>query len=80
MKKINTQTMVNQFKRSFGKAALNELGKITRFFQRERIITPHRLAMSLIEAFAGGNINSIADLQRAFNALCEQTSAVQTVP
>ena len=73
MKKINTQTMVNQFKRSFGKAALNELGKIARFFQREPIITPHRLAMSLIEAFAGGNLHSIADLQRAFNALCEQT-------
>ena len=73
VKKFNTQTIVSQFQRSFGAAVLNELGQIARFFQRERIITPHRLALSLIEAFANGNLHSIADLQRAFNALCGQT-------
>lgn len=64
--------MVTQFKRAFDQTALNELGRIARFLKRERIVTPHRLAMSLIEAFAGGNLHSIADLQRAFNARCAE--------
>ncbi|MFT4563061.1 MAG: hypothetical protein ACI9BW_002814 [Gammaproteobacteria bacterium] len=58
-----------QLKRTLGKKALNDLGRATRFCRRERDITPFRLAVSLIESFAGHSANCIADIQRAFNAL-----------
>ena len=65
--------MVNQFNRSFGETQLNALGKRARFCFRERTITPHRLALAMIEAFATASLNTIADVHRAFNALCDQT-------
>ncbi len=49
---INAITVVNRFKRTFGEETLNELGKLSRFCRRERTVTPHRLALSLIEMFA----------------------------
>jgi hypothetical protein len=75
---INAITVVNRFKRTFGEETLNELGKISRFCRRERTVTPHRLALSLIEMFAGGRVKYIADLQRGFHALC--ASGVQYKP
>ena len=60
----------SQLKRTLGKRALNDLGRATRFCRRERDITPFRLAVSLIESFSGHSANCIADIQRAFNALC----------
>jgi len=59
-----------RLKRVLGKRALNDLGRATRFCRREREITPFRLAVSLIESFSGHSANCIADIQRAFNALC----------
>ena len=73
MEQLETSTVTKQFKRSFGEAALNELGRISRFCRRERQVTPFRLALSLIESFASGSVTCIADIQRAFNALCETT-------
>ena len=73
MERIQTSTVTRQFKRTFGEATLNELGRISRFCRRERDVTPFRLALSLIESFASGSANCIADIQRAFNALCETT-------
>jgi hypothetical protein len=70
--------MTRQFKRTFGEQTLNELGKMARFCRRERQVTPFRLALSLIESFAGGTVKCIADIQRGFNALCE--SNVQYKP
>ncbi len=75
---INATTVVNRFKRTFGEETLNELGKLSRFCRRERTVTPHRLALSLIEMFASGPVKYIADLQRGFNALC--ASEVQYKP
>ena len=69
---ISAATMMNRFKRSFNEARLNEIGKLARFCRRERIVTPYRLALSLIEIFAANGARTIADVQRAFNALCEQ--------
>ncbi len=63
-------TVTRQFKRTFGEQTLNELGKLSRFCRREREITPFRLALSLIESLAEGSQKCIADVQRAFNALC----------
>lgn len=70
MGQVNVTKVVKQFKRTFGEDTLNELGKIARFCRRERTVTPHRLALSLIETFATGPVKYIADIQRAFNALC----------
>ena len=52
---------------------LNELGKRTRLCQRERTVTPFRLALSLIEVFASPRVPCIADRHRGFNALCEES-------
>lgn len=72
MTRVSTQTMVNQFKRSFSESTLNELGKLTKLCKRKRTITPHRLALALIEAFADTHLDTIADVHRTFNALCDQ--------
>ena len=40
VKKIDTRTVVNQFKRSFDEATLNALGKRARLCRRERVVTP----------------------------------------
>ena len=44
------------------------LARMARFCRRERQVTPFRLALSLIESFAGGTVKCIADIQRGFNA------------
>jgi hypothetical protein len=73
MERIQASTVTRQFKRTFGEATLNELGRVARFCRREREITPFRLALSLIESFATDSVKCIADIQRSFNALCETT-------
>lgn len=72
MGRINANTVVRQFKRIFDEASLNELGKATRLCRRERQATPYRMMLALIESFAAGRLDSIADIHRTFNALCEQ--------
>lgn len=73
VQKIDTRTVVNQFKRSFDEATLNALGKRARLCRRERVVTPHRLALCMIEAFAKSDLDTIADIQRTFNACCAQS-------
>ena len=72
MGRIEISTMVKQFKGTFDEASLNALGKATRFCRREREATPYRMLVTLVEAFAVGTLDSIADIHRAFNALCER--------
>ncbi len=69
---VNATTVARQFKRCFDEQSLNELGKATRLCRREREATPYRLMLSLIESFAAGSLDSIADIHRGFNALCER--------
>jgi hypothetical protein len=64
--------MTKQFKRTFDEASLNALGKATRLCRREREATPWRLMLALVESFATGTVDSIADIHRSFNALCER--------
>jgi len=68
---MNASTVVRQFKRSFDEKTLNALGKATRLCRREREATPYRLMLSLLQAFAGARLGSIADIHRTFNALSE---------
>jgi hypothetical protein len=63
--------VTRQFKRTLDESTLNAMGKATRLCRREREVTPWRLMVSLIEAFASTTVDSIADVQRTFNALCE---------
>ena len=69
MERMEINTIIEQFKRTFDEHALNDLGKRTQLCQRERTVTPYRLALSLIEVFGAGRVPCIADLHRGFNAL-----------
>lgn len=53
----------------FSKIKLNILGKEIKYCQRERIITPFRLILSLVSSFACKKPETVADLHRDFNAL-----------
>lgn len=46
---------------------VNALGRETGQSERLRVITPHRLFLSMMAALAGQKVESLADLQRAFN-------------
>ena len=67
---FDANTVTRQFKRTFDESKLNAMGKATRLCQREREVTPWRLMLSLVEAFSSTPVDSIADIQRTFNALC----------
>jgi hypothetical protein len=64
--------VARRFKQIFSEQVLNALGKSTRFCQRVREITPYRLALGLIEVFSTMRVETIADVHRGFNALCER--------
>jgi len=44
-------------------------GKATRYCHRVRQLTPYRMVMTLMALFGGTRVESLADLQRGFNAL-----------
>jgi hypothetical protein len=46
---------------------VNNLGRETRQSQRLRVVTPHRLFLSVVGALASSTVESLADLQREFN-------------
>ena len=70
MGQYNANTVTEQFKRTFKESTLNAMGKASRLCQREREVTPWRLMLALVEAFSNATVDSIADIQRTFNALC----------
>jgi hypothetical protein len=73
MEHKNLSSVVGQFKQSFSEQVLNALGKGVGFCFRVRESTPYRLALGLIEVFATLRVETIADMHRAFNALCGTT-------
>ena len=62
--------LARQFKKIFSEPGLNALGKAVGFCKRERDITPYRLCLGLVEVFAAGKVEAIADIHRAYNARC----------
>ena len=66
---------VEQFKRVVSEQSINSLGRLTRFCQRERVITPYRLAVSVLASCATTRVETLADIQRHFNALFDTTVA-----
>ena len=69
MEQNKVNTFAAKFKKAFSEAVLNELGKATRYCHRVRQLTPYRMVMTLMALFAGTRVESLADLQRGFNAL-----------
>ena len=63
------------FKRVMTPETVNELGRAVRFCHRERVITPYRLSLSLLASCATMRVESLADIQRCFNALFGTTVA-----
>lgn len=70
MEKKQATKLAGQLKQIFSEQALNALGKHVGFCKRERDITPYRLSLGLVEVMGLSKIESIADIHRAFNALC----------
>jgi hypothetical protein len=71
MQRDELRTLAARFNRVMSETELNELGREVRFCRPERLPTPSRLALSLVGSFALRQVETIADLQRAFNALFE---------
>ena len=65
----------NQIKRVLSPTRLNDLGRRVGFCYRERLITPYRLVLSLLASHATGPVETLADIQRQFNALFGTTVA-----
>ena len=69
MEQNKVNTFAAKFKKAFSEAVLNELGKATRYCHRVRQLSPYRMVMTLMALLAGTRVESLADLQRGFNAL-----------
>ena len=65
----------HQIKRVLSPTVLNDLGRRVGFCHRERLITPYRLVLSLLAGHATGPVETLADMQRQFNALFGTTVA-----
>ena len=65
----------NQIKRVLSPGVVNGLGREVGFCVRERVITPYRLILSLLAGHAMGQVETLADIQRQFNALFSTTVA-----
>ena len=66
---------ITRFKQFIAPDTLDALGRRTGLCQRRRQITPWRLALSLLCGFATQRLDSLADLQRQYNALFESAVA-----
>lgn len=69
MNSTKLTTTAQKLRKTMDRQVLTRLGRDTGFTERLREVTPHRLAASLLSAFASQRIESIADILRAFNAL-----------
>ena len=67
--------LANQIKRVLSPTVVNDLGREVGFCVRERLITPYRLVLSLLAGHAMGQVETLADIQRQFNALFATTVA-----
>jgi hypothetical protein len=60
-----------KFQKVFSVSDLNALGKKIGLCERQRSITPFKLVLSVVTSLACNQVESLADLQRNFNALLE---------
>ena len=64
-------TIAHKFQSVLDEAVLNERGQALGLLKRQRLITPFRLALSVIGSMATQQVRTIADLHRQFNELWE---------
>lgn len=62
-------TMERKLNLALDESTITQLAKTAGILQRERIVTPHRLAISLICALSTQRIETIADLRRRFTGM-----------
>lgn len=70
MNKHNTE--LNQITKVLNDFNINEMGKISHFCSRKRIIKPFELVMSLITALGDKSVNTVTDLHRYFVKLTDK--------
>lgn len=75
MGRVDLIKFVGRFKRVLSPETLNGLGRAVRLCRRERVITPYRLALSCLASCATMRVETLADIQRTFNALFGTTVA-----
>ncbi len=75
MKQENISMFLDQMRKVFCEHKLNALGKSLGYAKRERKITPARLVLAGIKAFSCSKVETIADVQRAFNAMFNEDVA-----
>jgi len=61
--------MANKFQADLDEHTLNQRGQALGLVKRLRLVTPFRLALSILGSMATQQIQTIADLHRQFNAL-----------
>ena len=71
--------LANQIKRVLSPTLINDLGREVGFCVRERLITPYRLVLSLLAGHTMGQVETLGDIQRQFNALFATHGGVQAV-
>ena len=59
--------MANKFQSVLDADNLNERGKAIGFAKRHRLLTPFRLALSIMASMASKQVETLADLHRHFN-------------
>lgn len=69
MGRADLSKFVGRFKRVLSPQVVNDLGRTVRLCRRERVITPYRLALSCLASCATMRMETLADVQRTFNAL-----------
>ena len=69
MDRQQSTMMANKFQSVLDASILNERGNQLGFAERERLITPFRLGLSVVASMATEEVSSIADLHRQFNDL-----------
>lgn len=72
MNRRNPNKIAKRMEQVFDEETLDSLAYESAFMKKKRTITPHRLALSLICAMASQKVETIADSNRAFNALVEK--------
>lgn len=75
MNKELSSSFAQQLEDSLKPERVNELGLMSGFVQRLRVVTPIRLVVALISSLGSFRIESIADLLRGFNFLHGTTTA-----
>ena len=69
MDRQQSTMLANKFQSVLDASVLNDRGKQLGFAERERLLTPFRVGLSVVASMATEEVSSIADLHRQFNDL-----------